>query len=447
MTTAPEPSTVKQALAGHAAIGLVAGALLYIVCLTGTIAVFYPELQRFEQADAPEMSVVTPDAVQRAVTAVLDSERGKPKTTHLYVHLPVEDLPRTTITTDTQAVHVRPDGSLAGPEEIAWSDFLVALHYTLSIPDVYGITLVGALGVMILALALSGVIAHPRIFRDAFRLRARDRGGLALADWHNRMSVWSLPFSIALALTGAVIGLGTVTAYGLAVLNHGGNLEAVYEPIFGEEGKPDKRQAPVPDVATALAYMARHYPGVTITYATLHDPLTAGQEIQVSATHPRRLIFGETYRFDARGRFLGTAGISDGAIGQQAAASNYGLHFGNFGGLPVKLAYLLFGTALTAICATGTYIWLGKRRRRGLDEPRLLKAWDAVVWGVPLVLALTLAARFTLGNAAPFVAIFWIGSALILASAFVPLPPPRYRAVLQVLAGLASLLAGALYWV
>lgn len=444
MTTAPEPSTVKRALSAHAAIGLVAGALLYIVSLTGTIAVFYAELQRVEQARAPEMTAIAPAAVQRGVEAALKAEQGGPTTTHLYVHMPVEELPRTTITTDTRATHVEADGRLANAEEIGWSDFLVELHYTLNLPALVGISIVGILGVMMLALALSGVIAHPRIFRDAFLLRARNQTGLGLADLHNRMSGWSLPFTVAVALTGAVIGLGSITAYAIASLDHGGNVEAVYEPLFGEEGKPDKRPAPAPNVAAALDYMARHYPEATITYVTLHDPLTRGQEIQVSALHARRLIFGETYRFDAGGRFLGVAGLADGELGQQAAASNYRLHFGNFGGLPVKLAYILFGTALTAICATGTYIWLGKRRRRGHEEPGLLKAWDAVVWGSPAVLALTLAVRFAIGNGAPFAAIFWIGSALVLAAAFAPFAPSRFRRVLQLALVASCLGAGGL---
>ncbi|WP_232493231.1 PepSY-associated TM helix domain-containing protein [Novosphingobium kaempferiae] len=444
MTAAPEPSTVKRALSAHAAIGLVAGALLYIVCLTGTVAVFYPELQRIEQARAPEMAKIVPAAVQRGVEAALQAEHGGPLTTHLYVHMPVPDLPRATITSDTRATHIDANGALAGPEEIAWSDFLVALHYTLNVPGLVGMTIVGVLGVMILALALSGVIAHPRIFRDAFLLRARNGSGVGLADWHNRMSVWSLPFSVAVALTGAVIGLGSLTVYAMALLDHGGNIQAVYEPLFGEEGKPDKRAAPPPNVATALDYMAQHHPEVTITYVTLHDPLTRGQETQISAEHERRLIFGETYRFDAKGRFIGVAGTSDGELGQQAAASTYRLHFGNFGGLPVKLAYILFGAALTVICATGTYIWLGKRRRRGHEEPRLLKAWDAVVWGSPMVLALTLVARFVLGNGAPLTAIFWIGSLLVVALAFAPIAPQRFRKGLQVLLPAVCLLAGGL---
>lgn len=412
MSRAIEPGTVKKSLSAHAAIGLIASALLYIVSLTGTVAVFYQELQRIEQPGAPEMASISPEAVQRGVEQVLASEAGKPATTHLYVHMPVGELPRATITTDTQAMHLESDGSIAGPEEIAWSDFLVKLHYTLNLPALVGITIVGILGVMMLALAVSGVVAHPRIFRDAFRLRARNGSGVGLADWHNRLSVWTLPFSVAIALTGALIGLATVTAYAVAETSYDGDIEAVYAPVFGEEGEADPAPAPVPDVAAALAHMRNAYPDILVTYAILHDPLTKGQHVQIVGEHRQRLIFGEYYAFGADGGFHHTAGLADGELGQQAAASTYQLHFGTFGGLPVKLAYALFGIALTAICATGTYMWLGKRLRRGIDEPGLRAAWNGVIIGTPAALAATALARIFFGNEAPFTAIFWIGLAI-----------------------------------
>ena len=442
MSAAPEPSSVKRALSAHAAIGLITGGLLYLVCLTGTVSVFYPELQRLEQAVAPEMESIAPDAVQRGVEAVLASEKGKPPTTHLYVHMPVEDLPRATITTDTQAVHLNADGSIAGPEEIAWSDFLVALHYTLNLPGLIGMTVVGALGAMILALSISGVVAHPRIFRDAFCLRARDHSGVGLADWHNRLSVWTLPFSTAIALTGAVIGLGSLTVWGLAELREKGDVLRVYAPLFGPEGKPDGRPAPAPDVAGVLRDMARRFPAVTITYVTLHEPQTVGQEVQVAARHSQRLIFGEYYRYDAGARYLGAAGMAEGDLGQQAAASTYSLHFGDYGGLVVKLAYVLFGAALTAICATGVYIWLGKRQRRGFAEPRLARLWDGIVWGGLLVLAITLVARVALGNAVAFVPLFWVGYLIVLVLAvMVGTEPLRFRRMIRNLAAATTLLS------
>ncbi|QNE07320.1 PepSY-associated TM helix domain-containing protein [Croceicoccus marinus] len=412
MTSPIEPTTVKRALSAHAAIGLVAGALLYLVSLTGTIAVFYAELQRIEQPDAPEMTAIAPEAVQNGVMAMLQRGAESAPTTHLYVHLPVDDLPRATVTTDTEAMHLDARGTLVMPEEIAWSDFLVALHYTLNLPSLVGITIVGILGVMMLALSLSGVVALPRIFRDAFRLRVRSSGGVGLADWHNRLSVWTLPFGIAIALTGALIGLATVTAFAIASNDYGGDVEAVYAPIFGEEPAGDDAPAPAPDVAAALRYMSAQHPDVVPSYAILHDPLTRGQHVQIVGLHKQRLIFGEYYGFDAAGRFMGTAGLADGEWGQQAAASTYDLHFGNFGGIWVKLAYVLFGAALTAVCATGTYIWLGKRRRRGHYEPRLRALWNGVVIGAPVALAISFAARLALGNGAPFAGIFWICYAL-----------------------------------
>ncbi|HEY6816062.1 MAG TPA: PepSY-associated TM helix domain-containing protein [Croceibacterium sp.] len=410
MTLAPHPATVKRALSAHAAIGLLAGALLYIVCLSGTLLVFYEEWQRFEQATPPQMTAIDPDAVQRGMEALLATERGKPPTTHFYVDMPLAELPTTRVITDTQSMHLDAQGRLVGPEQIEWANFLYGLHYTLNIPvaqGLVGITLVGLLGVLMIALALSGLIAHPKIFRDAFRLRTRHRGGVALSDWHNRLSVWTLPFSLAIAVTGAVIGLSTVTAAALAERYYGGDVEALYATMFGEEGEPDPAPAQLPDVATALRYMAANHPDVRLTYVTVHEPGTAGQHVQIVAEHPRRLIFGEYYLFDSAGRFEGTAGLADGALGQQAAASNYDLHFGNYGGLPVKIAYALLGLALTAVCATGTFIWLGKRRRRGFDEPRLRAAWHAVVWGAPAALAVTLVVRLTAGNGAPFAALFW----------------------------------------
>src|SRR5690606_12218955 len=100
-------------------------------------------------------------------------------------------------------------------------------------------------------------------------LRARHNGGVGLSDWHNRLSVWTLPFGIAIALTGAVIGLSTVSAYAAAAIYYDGDVEALYATIFGEEGEPDPARAPLPDVATALRYMEANYPDVRLTFVAI----------------------------------------------------------------------------------------------------------------------------------------------------------------------------------
>lgn len=416
MASFQTPDFVRRALSGHAAVGLLAGGLVYLLALSGTLIVVHEEWQRWEQPNVTEMRAIDPPAPQRAAEQVLASEAGK-KTEHLYIHLPTEALPRTVVTTDNQAVYVDAEGTVAEREAHAWTEFLIGLHYYLHLPSTLGLVVVGALGVMLVALAAGGVLAHPRILRDAFRLRARGNRQLALADWHNRLGVWTLPFSLASATTGAVIGLATLLAFAMANLYHGGDMEAVFAPVFGAEPAHDDRAAPLADIAAALRHMAAAYPEVRPTYVILHDPATAGQHLQILAEHPRRLVFGEYYAFDGAGAFRGTAGLADGTVGQQVAASVYTLHFGSFGGLPVKLAYMLFGLALMVMTGTGVWIWLGKRRQRGTPSPRLEAAWAATLWAPPCLLLLAYAYRVLAGPEAMLEALFWTGLALAVGAA------------------------------
>ncbi|PTS90920.1 peptidase [Sphingomonas sp. HMWF008] len=425
---------VQRALAGHAAIGLLASALLYILALTGTLVVIHDRWQRWEQPEIAEMTTLSPVAAQAAMQAALaqDTAKGKPPTTHLYIRMPNAALPRAVVTTDHGGWYVDGVGRIAGREAHSWTEMVIGLHEYLHLPQIWGMMLVGALGVALAALLVTGVLAHPRIVRDAFRLRTRHDPQIARADWHNRLGVWTLPFALAVTLTGAFIGLGSAGFTVLARAYTGGDLEKVYAPIFGHEPAPNAKAAALPDVAAALRLLGNRVAQAKPTYVIVHDPGTRGQHIQIIAEHPRRLIYGESYRFDARGQWRGPVGLSDGAVGQQVAASAYNLHFGNYGGLPVEIAYMLLGLALCVVTSTGTTLWLCKRRRRGLGSDRLDACWTAVIWGAPLALILTAWLRGGFGPDALLVAGFWgMLVALVLLAVVRPgwIDPVRMRTV------------------
>ena len=408
---------VQRALGGHAAIGLLVSALLYLIALSGTLIVVHDRWQRWEQPDIVETATLSPAAVQAAMQAALVRDRGKPPTTHLYIRLPNEDLPRGVVTTDHGASYVDGTGQIVGREAHSWTEFLIGLHEYLHLPATWGLILVGALGVALAALVVTGVLAHPRILRDAFRLRMRQDPQIARADWHNRIGVWTLPFVLAVALTGAFIGLGSVGTTMLARAYAGGKLEAIYAPVFGQEPAPNPAKAALPDVATALAAVRTRVPEAVPTYVIVHEPGTRGQHVQVIAEHPRRLIYGETYAFDARGGWRGPVGLADGAIGQQVAASAYNLHFGNYAGLPVEIAYMLFGLGLCVVTATGTSLWLRKRQRRGLGGTRLTACWSVVIWGAPLLIVALAWLRALAGPDVPLATVFWSTLAAAIAAA------------------------------
>ena len=446
MTTSPEKkSFVKRALSGHAAIGLLAGGLIYLIAITGAMIVVHDRWQRWEQPGVTETGeYLSPQAAQASLSRVIAREQEMPDTEHLYIRMPTEDLPRAVVTTDNKAWYIDGEGEVAEREAHTWTEFVMALHINLTLPIIWGMILVGALGVALAALLVSGVLAHPRIIRDAFRLRTRHDPQLARADWHNRLGVWTLAPMLAITLTGAFIGLSYVGAGLLGQAYEGGDLEPVYETIFGAEPVHDPAPAPLPDIARAMETVTERFPQTVPTYVVVHDPMTQGQFVQIIAEHPQRLIYGETYSFNGAGDYLGRVGISDGEIGRQAAASTYRLHFGNFGGLPVELAYIAFGLALAVITATGTTLWLRKRARKGYATERLDAMWAMTIWGIPIVLVLTAWMRFLTGPDIPLVATFWITLCAGLALAAVRPAFVRSRFVMGAL-GVLLVLTGVLH--
>lgn len=404
---------VMRSLEAHSLLAIIFGGLIYILAVTGTLSVFNHELQRWEQPNTPEMQSISAEAAERAAYSVFNSEQTP--TTHLYVTFPRSDLPRTVITTDTQAFFADENGEIVAEEAFPWTQFLLDLHYYLHMPQTLGLTVVGALGIMLIALSISGVLAHPRIFRDAFTFR-RGAGRLTTVDLHNRLSVWTMPFHFSNALTGSILGAAGVLAFVIAAAGFDGKTEEVFAPIFGSEPAANAAPANIAKIAKPIKHIEETFPDLDPTFFIMHDPGTVGQNSQIVGKHNDRLIFGDYYTYNAAGEYQGNTGISDGTIGQQIIGSVYNVHFGNWGGLPVKLAYLLFGVGLCVIVASGLKIYFTKRHEKGNPAPRLEGAWTGIIWGTPTALALTLfVALLDVVPAFGLVAVFWLSLATMIA--------------------------------
>lgn len=400
---------VKKSLAGHAWLGLVAGGLMYPICLSGTLAVFYQEWERWEQPEAHEVDRidgVDPASVQRAVASALGRIPSPPP--HLYVGLPTTEMPRVTVSTeqDDQAWFVNPDGSLGGPVAHDWTHLLLNLHIYPHLPATLGLIVVGSLGAMLFGLIVSGFLAHPRIVKDAFRLRLGGSIHLEQVDLHNRLSVWGAPFHVVIALTGAYFGLATAMFFLLGGAFHEGDTEAAINAVFAPEPKV-QGDGRVPNVERALREIGRVSSavmgGTAPSFMTVHDAGTPKQFIEIEVVQPGRLIWAEYYRFDRSGNYIGRTDYSDGAVGRQVIYSSYRIHFGNFGGVPVKILYALLGLSLTVISVTGINIWLARRRTRDYVND----LWIGTVWGAPAALALTAITEILLN--VPSRALFWSG--------------------------------------
>ena len=434
---------VRAMLAGHSALGLAFAALIYLVCFSGSVAVFTQEFTRWERPEGPVLHAVSPGAVNAAVQATLARNS---KAHDLLVRLPTTDHPRLTVQ-DSDApggerIYVADEtGQLVGDARTPWTEFQAELHTVLHLPRAWGGFVVGLTGVALLSSLTSGVLSHPRVFRDAFAFRWGGSKRLQEADLHNRISVWGLPFHLAVSLTGAFLGLTTIIVGVLALATFKGDASKAYALFRGPTVADDPRPAAkVIDVGSALANVAARYPDAQPTYIYVEHPGERGQHAIVNLATDGRLSRGETVVVDGESRILGEVGYESGSLGFRVLSAMTPLHFGWFGGWPVKVAYFLLGLGLTAVTASGVAIWLARRRDKGRPAPRWERLWVAFAWSQPLAYALS--ALVSLLSAAPSpLAVWGLATLAACASAIVATPRALSMVLRRVSAGLLVLVA------
>ncbi len=377
------PQLVKNSLASHSWMGIAIGALMYWVCLSGTLAVLYQEFERWETPTVSEYTEVDPEAIETAYQTFME---GQEPTEHAYVLLPRPGMPRTLLMSDHSTRTLNADGSLGETAAHPWTHILTDLHLYLHLPSSWGMVLVSTLGAMLFALIVSGLLAHPRLFKDAFHFRRKGNARLEQTDLHNRLSVWGLPFHIMIAVTGAFYGLAAMLSWVAAEAFYEGDTEAVIETVYG--GHPDNLaewEGPLGIARAVQDSIERAPEGTRPIYVTVEHPDTDEEHLLVGTHYPDRLIYAEQFYYDGAGNFLNKVGFSDGEPGRQAIFSVYRIHFGHFGGLGVKLLWVSLGLALTVVSVSGINIWLAKRKHRDA----LNNLWTGIVWGTPLAFAVS----------------------------------------------------------
>lgn len=425
------PQLVKSSLSAHSWLGLMLGGLMYVICLSGTITIFYEEIERWEQPAAEEYLDFDPVVLEDSFNRYMAAHEAE-LTEHMYLVFPNESLPRVKLSSDLEGHYLDRDGSDGPPAHDDLSGLLTGLHVNLHLPLNLGIVIVSATGALLCGLIISGFLAHPSIVKDAFKLRGGTAGRIGQVDLHNRLSVWGAPFHLMIAITGAYYGLVLLMGGLFAAAIDGATPESINAAVFPAEPALEN-QAPVYAVARALDQVRELSPDGQLLYLIVHDAPSAERFMEFYVQQPGLLAWSENYRFDTAGNYLGAAGYTEGGA-QQALYSVYRIHFGHFGGFATKLLYVALGLALSVVSATGINIWLEKRKYRDA----LNTIWPGLVWGTPL--ALTLASFSQVVFQVPSAAVFWLGLAVMMSMGVFLRDEVRYRRRLQAATALALVL-------
>ena len=359
---------LKTHLPLHTWCGVVSALFLIVCFLAGALTLFLDDLNRWA-APPPPSVMSAPDARQQA--QLLDYMAAHPEiTTTFTLHL------RTTADAPAPLSWER-DGEQFWATRDAngqWRRFsaplpalgevLDDLHRTAGIPGAVGGYTMGVVAVLYALALISGtVLLLPRLKRQLFALRPEGGRRRAWLDLHNLLGLTALPFHLVIAITTAVFVFYAPLEQAMRALSPAADTDVAEAAGQGELLPP----------ATLLARAQAFAPALQAE-RMVFDALDDRAEALVvvlggTATGGRRLYvalnpYGGALRYRNSG----------GSFYHAASDAFAALHFGNYGGYPLRWLYFVLALAGAVLFYTGNLLWLGKRARGERRDVRLLAA-------------------------------------------------------------------------
>lgn len=368
----------------HRWCSLVATLPFLILCLTGTVLIFHEEIDAAMGVVPTQGSVADPGAhvpLQAAIDRALADHPGERVAS---VGLDPEEHPGLVLMVTVPADAHRfedmklrfADLATGAPTEhvvdpaSTLTGFLLELHAQWFLGTAG--ELVGALiALLVLVSLLSGVVVYwPHVKKVAFGLLRRGRGPrLRQLDLHNLVGAVVLGWAFVVSLTGFLLGFGTVatgvwTYTALADVRGQARAAAI-----------DVRRPPADVDAVAAAVARAAPPGWRITTVLFPDTEYS------TPSHYTVLVAGP----DGLEERLFRAGLVDAATGEvealvdmpgymKAIILSQPLHFGDYGGLPLKILWTLCTWLTLFITANGAWLWWDRRRGRRRPAKHAAKA-------------------------------------------------------------------------
>jgi uncharacterized iron-regulated membrane protein len=374
----------------HSIFGLKLSLFLGFVCLTGTIAtvsheiewLYKPELRATAVSGEPDWGRMW-DAARRAhPQAALGGIGSFDRSDAPYFAKSVSATDRGG---EDFTIYVDPGTHRVTGHEYgrSFQDFMRALHYYLFAPGTIPMYVVTALGFVLVLALTTGLIAYKKFWRGFFRMPRwhRDRRTW-FGDLHRLIGLWSLWFV-------ALIGLTSVWYF----VEHAGLDLNTPEPAVTAPAMSRKVTGDQINVWAALAH--EQMPGLAIT--AIYLPYEPGNPVIVQGQWRAWLVRERTnavFLDPVTGSIVGKRIAHDMGVGERIVHTADPLHFGNFGGLAVKLIWVVFGLLLTAMAGSGAYIYV-KRTKMAVSSGISLGIFDYLgVWKWPSVVATTLVPIF-----------------------------------------------------
>lgn len=383
----------------HSWLGITFGALLFVICFSGSAAVVSHEIDWLLD---PALRVVPSGTPKSWNDWRVAAEAARPDWRIRWISAPMYSWSAADVVAESphgQMHHIYINPYTAAVQGTTTyfnvQRFLRDFHRMLNF-GVTGLLLVSGFGFLLLTSTLSGLLFYRNWWKQLFQFRIHKGFRAIMSDLHRIVGIWSLLFALLIAVTGIWY--------------------FVEEAAFLSGYMPSEKATGLPKTDLAAA-------GPNPVYANI-DPLLERAQASIPSFEVRSVWFPlspqEPMRFDGqatawfvrdRANQVLVNPYSGQIVGVQPAESLGALerwqdtvdplHFGNFAGLGIKLLWALLGLAIPVLVITGAVFTF----RKGYATPvRLWPLTGQSVLSLASLVVLLFAAHACYGA----VTRFWI---------------------------------------
>ncbi|MDS1139572.1 PepSY domain-containing protein [Pusillimonas sp. SM2304] len=371
----------------HKWTSLVCTIFMLLLCLTGLPLIFHHEIGHLLGTET-ETAAMPADTPRADIDQVLDAARAVyPGKLVRYISQEPDDntfwYVSLAATLDEQekfdvaVVDARTAQVLGTPRfDEGFMAIMTRLHIDL-FAGVPGMLFLGFMGLLLVIAIVSGVVLYAPFMRKLdFGTVRRDRSTqLKWLDLHNVLGVTTVAWAFAVGVTG-VINTLSVPAVGYWQSSHVMPLIAQYQ-----QGRTAPAPAPGQWASLQKAVVAAEAtePGMTLSFVAFPGALGATDH------HYAIYMRGET---PVTSRLYKPV-LADGATGEVIVSIDppwylktlylsQPLHFGDYGGMPLKILWALLDLITIVVLGSGLYLWWSKarsaRRRSALQAETVVHA-------------------------------------------------------------------------
>ena len=276
-------------------------------------------------------------------------------------------------------------------------EFLYRLHFLAQLNVIpinlgfpFGYLLAGIVSFLFLFALITGLLLHwDKIVSNFFTFRPWAKWKTVWTDLHTGLGVIQFPFQFIFAVTGIVLIANSFLMTPYATYLYQGDSEKMYASLeYSDSTKFEYTYTPLTaafDLNDYLAGVEQKITGGEVSRVAIKNYQDENMHVVVQSKPLADVSFagsGKTiYRVRDQKVLFETLPATHASYIDKVKAIIYHLHFGDFGGRPLRVMYFVLGVMGCVVIISGILIWLVARDKNSVPKhKRVFNFWTANVF-------------------------------------------------------------------